>query len=69
MKTQNENGIKIEKQGINKIAETRVSYSLVSSSISSFFWHPVVGFAMLNWNKKETRSDNRRSGERESLGF
>jgi hypothetical protein len=26
----------------------REPYNFWSSSISSFFWHPVVGFAMLN---------------------
>lgn len=28
------------------------SYNFISSSISSFFWHPVVGLAMLNCSTK-----------------
>lgn len=29
------------------------TYSFWSSSISTFFWHPVVGFAMLSWETKQ----------------
>lgn len=36
------------------------THSFWSSSISSFFWHPVDGFAMLNWKqRKGHRSDAR----------
>lgn len=42
------NSISITKVGKIEIKNSILSYSFWSSSISSFFWHPVVGFAMLN---------------------
>lgn len=37
--------------------ESTAAYSFWSSSISSFFWHPVVGLAILNCNNN-TKTNN-----------
>jgi hypothetical protein len=44
----------------------REPYNFWSSSISSFFWHPVVGFAMLNCpykKKKKTKNNENNKSE------
>jgi len=39
----------------------REPYNFWSSSISSFFWHPVVGFAMLNCPYKKTKNKKQKT--------